>query len=71
MQSMYYVGLDVHKKTISYCVRYSLTLEAAQEFGSAVLGSKCSSVFAVKSVPRLFLRSFTGVLAVFRVVGRR
>jgi len=21
MQSMYYVGLDVHKKTISYCVK--------------------------------------------------
>ena len=23
MQSMYYVGLDVHKKTISYCVKDS------------------------------------------------
>jgi hypothetical protein len=21
MESMYYIGLDVHKKTISYCVR--------------------------------------------------
>jgi len=21
MQSMYYIGLDVHKKTISYCVK--------------------------------------------------
>jgi transposase len=21
MQSMYYVGLDIHKKTISYCVK--------------------------------------------------
>jgi hypothetical protein len=23
MQSVYYVGLDVHKKTISYCVKYA------------------------------------------------
>ena len=22
MPSMYYIGLDVHKKTISYCVKY-------------------------------------------------
>ena len=21
MQSMYYIGLDVHKKTISYCIK--------------------------------------------------
>ncbi len=22
MQNMYYIGLDVHKRTISYCVKY-------------------------------------------------
>ena len=23
MDSMYYIGLDVHKKTISYCIKYA------------------------------------------------
>jgi hypothetical protein len=27
MQSMYYIGLDVHKRTISYCVRDGSGLE--------------------------------------------
>jgi hypothetical protein len=35
MQSMYYTGLDVHKKTISYCMKDGSGCIHAEPFGGS------------------------------------
>jgi hypothetical protein len=46
MQSMYYVGLDVHKKTISYCV------------GPGTVASFALPVPCVPSTSSIFIQLF-------------
>ena len=49
MDSMYYIGLDVHKKTISYCVKDA----AGQVHGAGKIGStRCELNAWIKTLPQ-------------------
>jgi hypothetical protein len=55
METMYYIGLDVHKKTISYCVKDgSGRIYAEGSFAGALLRAQVSSLsFPFLSFPFL------------------
>ena len=69
MQSMYYVGLDVHKKTISYCVKDAsghIRLEGTIASTPTRLPIACAVIFflSLKWPPRRFELNNSSLFAV-------
>jgi len=56
METMYYIGLDVHKRTISYCVKDGRGADSGRRYACHTLGRSEARRFSAVVFLTLFLR---------------